>query len=389
MINESPSPGRRTATLVFLCAAFSGAQESAPASRPRVLFLTHSAAFKHEVVTRPAPDRLSLAEEALVAAASAYDVVATQDCAAIAAARLKDYAAVAFYTTGELPVSGEDRAALVDWVERGGAFVGIHGATDTYDSFPPWARLVGAVFDGHPWHEKVGVLVEQPTHPAAAHLGARFEITDEIYQFKDWRPEPVSVVLRLDPASVELAKGKRADRDYALAWARLYGAGRVFYTALGHRPEVWRDERFLKHVVGGLDWATGRAKWSPAPPPGAIVPEDGFSSERPYSLHAEIDLAAPGADEASIQFEMGRMLSAAGVRFFRRDDSLTSRVAVDVFFSPDRPGSTALVRSDIWINGVLFPEMHLHVHAIGGHDKPWKFHVARRDLWKNLWIVKR
>jgi len=87
------------------------------------------------------------------------------------------------------------------------------------------------------------------------HLGATFEMTDEIYQFRSWTRQDVHVLLSLDPASVDITKGKRGDRDYALAWWRVCGRGRVFYTALGHRLEVWSDPRFRRHLLGGIRWA--------------------------------------------------------------------------------------------------------------------------------------
>ena len=119
--------------------------------------------------------------------------------------------------------------------------------------------MIGGYFDGHPWHEEVTVRVEGPRHPSTTHLPGSFPITDEIYQFRNWSRDRVQVLLSLDPASVDLkADGvKRTDRDFALAWTRRYGAGRVFYTALGHRAEVWNDDRFQRHLLGGLQWAMG------------------------------------------------------------------------------------------------------------------------------------
>ncbi len=68
------------------------------------------------------------------------------------------------------------------------------------------------------------------------------------------------VILILDPASVDLQKSgvNRTDRDFALAWTRSFGSGRVFYTALGHEPDVWRDTRFQQHLAGGIQWAIDR-----------------------------------------------------------------------------------------------------------------------------------
>lgn len=253
-----------------LLAACGAAQEE------RVLFLTHSAGFQHGVVKRPAPDRLALAEEQLTRAArGTFAVDATQDCGRINAEELARYAAVVFYTTGELPIPEEGRRALFDYVRGGGGFVGIHPASDTYYQVPEYMEMVGGTFDGHPWHAKVRVTVEDGGHPATAHLGESFVLTDEIYQFRNFSRERVQVLLSLDNKSVDASKGKREDGDYALAWCRGYGQGRVFYTALGHRPEVWGDVRFLRHVLGGLRWASGKADYQAAPPPGATVLFDG------------------------------------------------------------------------------------------------------------------
>ena len=100
-------------------------------------------------------------------------------------------------------------------------------------------------------------MVEDSSHPSTRHLGGGFEITDEIYQFRGWSRDKVHVLLRLDPQSIDVGKGKRVDRDYALSWVRLYGRGRVFYTALGPPREVWEDERFRLHLLEGIRWAMG------------------------------------------------------------------------------------------------------------------------------------
>ena len=139
----------------------------------------------------------------------------------------------------------------------GGGFVGVHSATDTWYEVPEYAELVGGVFDGHPWHQRVRIVVEDSAHPSTRHLGQGVEITDEIYQFRSWSRDKVHVLLRLDPRSVDVGKGKRADHDYALSWVRRHGRGRVFYTALGHPREVWEDERFRRHLLEGIRWAMG------------------------------------------------------------------------------------------------------------------------------------
>lgn len=226
--------------------------------RKKVLFLTHSAGYVHEVVRRRHADALSLAEAQLEEfCKDEFDVVATQNCSGLT---LSDYAVVVFYTTGELPLNGR---RLIEYVRRGGGFVGIHCATDTFYKFAPYGEMIGGTFNGHPWHQKVGIKVEDASHPSTRHLGGSFEIRDEIYQFRNWDRNKVDVLLSLDTATVDAEKPgvRRRDGDFALAWCRRFGFGRVFYTALGHRAEVWKDERFLRHVRGGIRWASqGGAK---------------------------------------------------------------------------------------------------------------------------------
>ncbi|HLY08806.1 MAG TPA: ThuA domain-containing protein [Planctomycetota bacterium] len=225
---------------------------------PKVLLLTTSAGFVHDVVKRPSPDKPSVVEQmAKEACAGRIDLVLSQDASEITAEKLKPYRAVAFYTSGELPI---DKEALLDYVRSGGGFVCIHNGMATLMTYPPYAEMVGAAFDGHPWNQEIGIRVEDEGHPSTSHLGKSFRIKDEIYQVKRWKRDDVHVLLSVDPGTVDLSKGKREDHDYALAWTRTYGKGRVFYTALGHYEEVWKDERFLKHLEEGIRWAAGEER---------------------------------------------------------------------------------------------------------------------------------
>jgi hypothetical protein len=221
---------------------------------PKLLYLTHSAGFRHDVLplTREVVPELGRA-------GALFEATVTEECSLISSAGLKSFDAVFFYTTGELPMDDTQKRALVEFVRSGHGFIGAHSATDTFYKWPEYGEMIGGYFDGHPWHEEVGVRVEDASHPATRHLPPRFTLTDEIYQFRNWSRPGVHVLLSLDPASVDLTKAgvHRTDRDFALAWTRPYGKGRVFYTALGHRPEVWRDERFREHLRGGIAWAIG------------------------------------------------------------------------------------------------------------------------------------
>ena len=90
-------------------------------------------------------------------------------------------------------------------------------------------------------------------------------LKDEIYAFNHFSRDAVHVIMSLNPASLK-GRGHRTDGDYAIAWCKLHGKGRVFYTALGHDHELWDDPRYQQHLLGGIRWALGAARQEPYRP---------------------------------------------------------------------------------------------------------------------------
>jgi type 1 glutamine amidotransferase len=223
--------------------------------------------FSSFMVTTPCLVEKTLIE---LGAKNGLEVVCSQDSRQeITAENLAKFDAVFFYTTGELPLSETQKADLLAFVRSGKGFAGSHCATDTFYRWAEYGNLIGAYFDGHPWTQKITAIVEDTKHPATKHLGASFVIDDEIYQFRGpYDRSKLHVLMRLDMKSVSKG-GKRKDNDNALAWVKEYGKGRVFYTALGHRDQVWKDERFQKHMVGGLRYVMGleQGDATPSNPP--------------------------------------------------------------------------------------------------------------------------
>ena len=211
--------------------------------------VTATAGFRHDSIgaARQAMNELG-------AAAGAFTVTMTEDLSRINGATLAQHEVIMFaLTSGELELTSEQRAALLAFVQGGGGFIGIHSATDTLYGWPEYGRLVGAYFKEHPWTQTASVIVEDRSHPSSADLSDRFSIREEFYTFAD-NPRPrVQVLLRLDAASVG------ASGDYPLAWAQSFGQGRVYYNALGHFPETWRDPRFQTQLAGAIHWAAGGA----------------------------------------------------------------------------------------------------------------------------------
>jgi type 1 glutamine amidotransferase len=184
---------------------------------------------------------------------------------------LKNYDAVIFAnTTGDLPLP--DAQGFLDWVKSGKGFVGMHAAGDTFHGFEPYIEMLGAEFKIHKAQVEVDPINEDKECPACSHLPDKWKIFDEIYQFKNFDRTKVHGLLRLDHNPNENTPG-----DYPLSWCKEYGQGRVFYTALGHREDVWdpdwKDrknpkevaEAYQQHILNGIKWAVGLEKWNAKP----------------------------------------------------------------------------------------------------------------------------
>ena len=214
----------------------------------RVLMLTTTAGFRHESIPTA---RQAMAN--LAASTGEFSLAATEDLSTLSADNLRNFDVVMFaLTSGELPLSAAQKTALLDFVASGHGFVGVHSATDTLYEWSDYGRLVGAYFRDHPWTQQGTVVVEDPSHPAAAGIGDRFSLVEEFYTFQENPRGRVQVLLHLDAASVG------STGDYPLAWAQSFGAGRAYYNALGHFSETWSDPRFQRQLAGAIRWTAAR-----------------------------------------------------------------------------------------------------------------------------------
>ena len=194
--------------------------------------------------------------------------VEKENCGRINKETLKNFDCVLFFTTGD-PVNKAELADLLDWVKAGGAFAGTHCATDTLYGHPEYGEMIGAYFGGHPpGIQKVKIKVDDAKHPAAAPFEDGQDYADEIYVFREkgnFKAQPYSrsklnVILSCAPGSFDPKGLTRGDADYALSWSKDHGKGKVFYTAFGHQPSVWKDPKFQTHLIAGLKWAMGEGK---------------------------------------------------------------------------------------------------------------------------------
>ncbi|MGZ4676098.1 MAG: ThuA domain-containing protein [Acidimicrobiia bacterium] len=183
--------------------------------------------------------------------------IAVPDVRDLDPAVLRGARALALFTIGETPWSAEQRRLIRErWRSGALAVVGIHSASDACYGWSEYGEVLGARFDGHPWTRTMTIDVLDGKHEATAHLGPTWTWHDEVYQFRDLRPD-ARVLLRVPVEQLDLtAPGARPPAfGYPLAWCVADGAARTFTTALGHFPGAWESPAYLRHLEGGLRWA--------------------------------------------------------------------------------------------------------------------------------------
>jgi len=145
---------------------------------------------------------------------------------------------------------------LSAYVADGGGLVGIHAATDN-----KFGEIFGGYFSGHPWSEEVGVKIDDPKHRLTRVFDSKgFTVNDEIYQFtKIYSRDNLRVLLSLDMTKTA-DKGRREDKDNAVAWVKQHGKGRIFYCSLGHKRHIFQDPKLLQFYLDGIQFALGDIK---------------------------------------------------------------------------------------------------------------------------------
>jgi type 1 glutamine amidotransferase len=250
---------------------------TAAADKPkrRLLMYTKSEGYEHDVVKRK-NGQLSLAETIVtdLGKKHGFEVNATKDGRVFINEDLTKYDAFVFETQGDLskegldkqpPMPPEGKQALLKAIENGKGFVGFHCASDTFhspgrrdqnqppDKIDPYIAMLGGEFIVHGRQQKAGMQVVDKNFPGAKNL-SDFELNEEWYALKNFSPD-LHVIL------VQETKGMVDDMyqrpNFPATWARKHHNGRVFYTSMGHRDDVWKNPIFQDLLLGAISWVTG------------------------------------------------------------------------------------------------------------------------------------
>lgn len=214
---------------------------------PRILVFSKTAGFYHESIPTGIEAIQKLGIE------NGFQVDTTKDAGMFTDSQLKKYKAVVFLNTTKNVLNADQQVAFERYIQAGGGFVGIHAAADTEYDWPWYNRLVGAYFQSHPSIQSATITVTDTAHRAMKGLPATWVRTDEWYNYRNIYAG-IHVLAELNEKTYE---GGENGANHPIAWYHEFDGGRAFYTGGGHTKESFNEPLFLKHVLGGIQYAMG------------------------------------------------------------------------------------------------------------------------------------
>jgi type 1 glutamine amidotransferase len=180
------------------------------------------------------------------------------------------YDAIFMLPSGYGTMTDQQKNDLLSFVRDDGKGLVVGHATGVaFTNWPEFGEMVGGYMDSE-FNAEATVIVEDPKFPGAgAFGGATFTFNDQHPVFREpYSRDKVRVVLRLDPASLnEQNRARRPDGDFAVAFAKSYGKGRVFNMGWGHPDTTWDDPRFQNFMLEVIKWALGTTTADVTPRP--------------------------------------------------------------------------------------------------------------------------
>ena len=236
-------------------AARSRGEDAAAAARYRVLVFTKTTGYRHDSIAD------GVAAIRRLGRRHGFAVDRTEDAGRFARRGLGRYAALVFLsTTGNPLATAAQRRGLQRYIRRGGGFLGIHAASDSLYDWPWYVRLVGASFRRHASGTPSAVVRVADRRTAMTRpLPRAWRRADEWYAFRSNPRGRVHVLATVDESTYGPQGEAAMGADHPIMWCHRYDGGRSVYTALGHTRASYTEPRFVRHLLGGIRMAAGRA----------------------------------------------------------------------------------------------------------------------------------
>lgn len=248
------------------------------AEKTRLLFFSKSSGFEHTVIQWN--DGLPSHADKVIAGLAEqnnWEVEYSKDGSKFSADYLAQFDGLIFYTSGDLtkagrdkhpPIPGQGMTALLDYIRKGGGFIGLHCASDTFrtptkdkyvdaEKCSDFICMLGGEFISHGKQQNGTNKVINPNFPGYENAGVSFTLHEEWYALKNLAKDMHALTV-LQTEGMDGMDYKRP--PYPTSWARMEGKGRVYYNAMGHREDIWTHALFKEMLTGAVKWTTGQAE---------------------------------------------------------------------------------------------------------------------------------
>lgn len=273
-------------SVLALATALSISSQMAQAAPKKILFFSKSAGFEHDMI-KEQNGEMSKAAKILkeLGEINNIEFTFTKDGSLFTPENIAKYDAFFFYTTEDLttvgsdknpPMSKEGKAAFLEAIHNGKGFIGTHSAADTFHSpgyhgtpaerwsndgekTDPYIQMLGGEFIIHGSQQTAHQIFVDKKFPGMSAMPDDFGPMEEWYSLKNFAPN-LHVLMVQDTSTMKKTDNNKTAYDrpnYPSTWAHMYGTGRVFYTSMGHRDDVWASPVFQQVLLGGMNWALG------------------------------------------------------------------------------------------------------------------------------------
>jgi type 1 glutamine amidotransferase len=243
---------KRTLLFFGICCLLGCKNSKAPntdSKKPQLIVFSKTLGYRHASIETGIESIKKLGLE------NGFIIDATENSDSLIS-NIETYQAVIFLSPSGDIFNDNQQEAFKNYIHNGGGFVGIHGATTAEYEWEWFGQMIGAYFDNHPKQQNATMHIVNHNHPATSFLSESWVTFDEWYNFNKLSTD-INVLMTLDETSYS---GGKHGNNHPIAWYQNFEGSRVFYTALGHGEKSYTDPLFMRHILGGINYALGKNK---------------------------------------------------------------------------------------------------------------------------------